>query len=328
MDHCRNLALQRTQFCDERAVEGTNGMLRMTVVPSWGGSLFSLFHVNKQVELLRVPSSYDAYSRDPCVYGMPVLFPPNRIADGKFTFNDRLYQFQITEPTLNNHEHGLVFREPWDLCAEIVTKESVSISTIITSANHPNILAQFPHNFTIQSTYTLRENRLEIETRLCNLGDDPLPWGLGYHTTFRVPMNDGDAGACSFKANVSHQWLLNNRFLPTGEVGLGTLTEGIQKGMAVNACPLDDIFSVDPTPNEITLVDSNAGIEVKYCCDSKFKFWVFYNGDGNQGYLSTEPYTWVTNAPNLALPPDVTGFSVLQSGDEVILLSSISVHDL
>lgn len=331
MAHGGSCTIRHTHFCNEPAVEGTNGILRMTVVPNWGGTLISLYHIGKQLELLRVPSSYDAYARDRCVYGMPVLFPPNRIADGTFTFNNHSYQFDITEPALNNHEHGLVIGEAWDTPIGAITRKSVSISTGISSSGRANLLAQFPHHFRITSTYTLRGNRLEVKTKVSNLGHDPFPWGLGYHTTFRLPLKDdtGEPGdACAFKANVGHQWLLNSRFLPTGEISLGTITRSIREGMPVNACPLDDIFSVDSGPNEVTLIDSHAGVGITYDCDNTFKFWVFYNDDGNHGYLSTEPYTWVTNAPNLPLPPEITGLSVLQPGDEVILSSSITVFDL
>ncbi len=46
--------------------------------------------------------------------GIPVLFPfPNRIRDGRFTWDGRTYQLPIDDPAKKNAIHGFACRHPW-----------------------------------------------------------------------------------------------------------------------------------------------------------------------------------------------------------------------
>ena len=64
-------------------------------------------------EILREPD----YSRldNPYLYGMPLLFPVNRIEGGSFVFEDRAYEFPINEPKTGCHLHGTLHETPFTL---------------------------------------------------------------------------------------------------------------------------------------------------------------------------------------------------------------------
>ena len=49
-------------------------------------------------EILRTPGAdeIEVFKGRPQVFGLPILFPPNRIADGRYTFEGRSYQYPIT----------------------------------------------------------------------------------------------------------------------------------------------------------------------------------------------------------------------------------------
>lgn len=48
---------------------------------------------------------------------------------------------------------------------------------------------------------------------------EPFPWGFGYHTTFRYPVDPGGLlDTCTFSLPVEKQWILDERLLPTGEL--------------------------------------------------------------------------------------------------------------
>ena len=93
-----------------QAVEFTKRDYTALLVPSVGANLVRLAHTRLGVEVLRTPSEreHDEFLRRPHVYGVPILFPPNRIADGRFRFDGREYRFPITRPEENNYHHGIL----------------------------------------------------------------------------------------------------------------------------------------------------------------------------------------------------------------------------
>ena len=97
-----------------QAVEFTKRDYTALLVPSVGANLVRLAHTRLGVEVLRTPSEreHDEFLRRPHVYGVPILFPPNRIADGRFRFDGREYRFPITRPEENNYHHGILKRQP------------------------------------------------------------------------------------------------------------------------------------------------------------------------------------------------------------------------
>lgn len=315
-------------FCGQPAVLAQNDCLAVTLVPGWGGNLISIRDKSRDVELLRVPADEAEYRMDPILFGTPVLFPPNRIEDGTFTFNGRVYHFHINEPADHNHSHGLVFEEEWELAAAEREGDRVTLRVAFDSAASPRVMAQFPHRFVIALTYRLVGNTLLQETTIVNRSDESFPWGLGFHTTFSFPFRRGDDLAnCSFALNADRQWELNRRFLPTGRLLDIPFRDELHRGASLVDRPLDDVFvTAQQGDNKAVLYDGNVGLKMIYECDSHFGHWVVYNDDARQGYLCPEPYTWVTNAPNVPLPADVTGLRVLQPGDEAVVRTKLTIE--
>lgn len=323
------MPIEQLDLYGETAISVHNEMLAFILVPAWGSNLLSLRLKGKNLELLRFPESRETYKADPFLYGLPILFPPNRIADGTFEFNGKRYCFNINDPSENNHTHGLLFDAPWKLLWAEDEGERIVLETIIHSEEHEEILAQFPHLFTVHMHYILEQTTLTIEATITSRDTVPFPWGLGYHTTFNYPFSgSGDPAMCSFSLNAGKQWVLDERFLPTGELVDIPYLEQLHKGKSLVGHALDDAFQTAKTgANEAVLTDRNSGIRVVYSCDEHFKHWVVYNADSKQGYLCPEPYTWITNAPNLHLPEELTGFRILQSGEQVKTTTRIRIDE-
>jgi len=324
------LAIEQFELYGETAIRVQNEELEFTLVPAWGSNLLSLRLKNKDLELLRFPESQEMYKADPILYGLPILFPPNRIADGRFAFNGREYQFDINDAAEHNHTHGLLFDAPWKLLRAEADGERVVLETIIHSDEHEAILARFPHSFSVQMSYILERAALTIKAIISSRDAAPFPWGLGYHTTFNYPFDrSGDMAKCRFSLNADKQWLLDERFLPTGELVDIPYLEELREGKSLVEHALDDAFqTAESGANEAVLTDLNSGIRVVYSADEQFKHWVVYNHDARQGYLCPEPYTWITNAPNLLLPQELTGFRVLQPGEQVTTTTRIRIEEV
>jgi aldose 1-epimerase len=56
---------------------------------------------------------------------------------------------------------------------------------------------------------------------------------------------------------------------------------------------------------------------VRITAPPPFSQWVVYRPHLGSEFISLEPYTWVHNAPNLAVSPDLTGLARLEPGQEV-----------
>ncbi|BBH19142.1 aldose 1-epimerase [Paenibacillus baekrokdamisoli] len=324
------MAIEQFDLYGETAIRVQNEEMEFILVPAWGSNLLSLRLKSKNLELLRFPKSRELYQADPILYGLPILFPPNRIADGTFDFNGKKYCFNINDPLEHNHTHGLLFDAPWTFLRAEAEGERIVLETIIHSEEHEEIMAQFPHLFTVHMHYILEQTTLTIEATISSRDTAPFPWGLGYHTTFNYPFNgSGDHSLCRFSLNADKQWVLDERFLPTGELVDIPYLEQLQEGKSLVGHALDDAFQTAKTgANEAVLTDRGSGICVVYSGDEYFKHWVIYNDDSKQGYLCPEPYTWITNAPNLQLPEELTGFRVLQPGEQVKTTTRIVIEEV
>ncbi|MBB6637722.1 aldose 1-epimerase [Cohnella thailandensis] len=321
----------RTEYLGQPAVRLENGSWIALVVPGWGGRVVSLRNKEaREIELLRVPPSLEAYEASPLLYGIPVLFPPNRIENGTFVFGERTYRLAINDPSTGSHSHGFVHDKEWTVLQVESRAGTVSLTMEFDSFLHPQVMEQFPHRFLLKMKLTLEESRVTQTMEVHNASWAAFPWGLGYHTAFRFPFGDSASlRSCELQAPVGRSWKLDERFLPTGELAENALGESLRGGMPMEGVLLDDVFeSYAGAANEAVLTDREAGLRLRYRADEAFGHWVFHNGDGRGGFLCPEPYSCVTNAFNSPLDPSVTGMKVLEPGESFSLTCSIEVERL
>ena len=109
--------IEKINFNGVPAVQFTAGGYEAIMVPSVGANVVKLKHLATGIEILRTPEAdeMDNFKERPQIYGLPLLFPPNRIADGTYTFEGRKYQYPITIPAQNNYHHGIIKGEPFDV---------------------------------------------------------------------------------------------------------------------------------------------------------------------------------------------------------------------
>ena len=264
------------------------------------------------VGMLRTPSEreHDEFLRRPHVYGVPILFPPNRIADGRFRFDGREYRFPITRPEENNYHHGILKSQSFAVSKAVETPDEVLIETrCYSNAASDAIYRDFPHAFKCKITYRLSAEGLEQEVMFGNKSDLPMPVGVGFHTPLNVPFAGGDAADYRLRMAVGERFELNGRNLPTGRLlplderfarlrapeGLqATGCEAIEAGFSVRE------IEVDGRPFRGAVVENRrTGVRVFYEVDSQTLYWTLWNNGGQVPYCCPEPQSWATDAPNL-----------------------------
>ena len=296
------------------------------IVPSVGANLVRLYNKEKQVDILRTPTAeeMDTFKSRPQIYGVPLLFPPNRIEDGKYSFAGKNYVFPITIPAQNNYHHGIIKSEPFTITRTRYSSDAVEVEASFFSNRINNaIYENFPHEFTCKIRFILSDKELTHIITFTNLGTKPMPLGVGYHTPLRLPFSK-DTVRSDYKLRLSagKQWELSDRGLPTGnlldltEEEALLRTEGINPtGTPIEIALTDEGIQENGKPyHGAILTNTKDNISVHYEVDSKFKHWTLWNNGGEVDWVCPEPQTWAINAPNLKLPAEVTGMQALNGG--------------
>ena len=125
------------------------------------------------------------------VEGWPgaVLLPwPNRIRNGRWTWQGRKLQLQVTAPETPTAIHGLVAWQPWTVLT--AADDDATVGTVVEP--HPG----YPFRLGAALDYRLAAGRLTVTARVRNAGAEPAPFGIGMHPYLSVgATRDGDVGA-------------------------------------------------------------------------------------------------------------------------------------
>lgn len=306
------------------AVEFSAGGYEAIMVPEVGANIVKLKNTIKNVNVLREPEEnleFDKFKERPQIYGLPVLFPPNRIEDGTFKVGDKIYKFPINEPNRNNYLHGFIKNEAWEITKrEVVSNSEVQVDAIFSFTKQHDFYKYFPHEFKFKLSYNLSSQGLKQTASLTNLSDEKMPVGIGYHSAFNVPFDDNKNDE-DFKviASIDKRWEQDKRNLPTGNILDLTDEEKkmLNKGMSVSGSPIETHYTLKHMKfcngdfKGAAIEDKSNKLRVVYEMGDKYKHLVIWNGTGDEHFVCIEPQSWVINAPNVKMPDDVTGFTTL-----------------
>jgi len=150
-----------------RQLEIRSGRYSATVTEV-GASLRRLEHDGRP--LVR---PYDVDELAPA-YSGAILAPwPNRIADGRYTFDGQEHQLPVNEVERMTALHGLVLWEPWEVLQH--TGSAVTLEARLFP--RPG----YPFRLDLVVTYSLGENGLSVLLGAVNVGVTPAPYGCSLH---------------------------------------------------------------------------------------------------------------------------------------------------
>lgn len=311
-----------TTFHQEPAILLTWGDFQATVLPDIGGNLISFRETRRNFKFLREPDTeqMDAFRATPYLYGIPVLFPPNRYDHGSIPFAGTHYQLPINEPSKQNHLHGFLYDIPWQV--EDFGKNQVE-SYVVLAQTIDDTHSRFhlwPHSFKIRLRYGLGEFGLSQHVFIYNTGRQPIPCLLGFHTAINVPFADNSCATdyCC-RVSIGERWELDDRALPTGRrLELSVHEQRLQQeGVNPFAEPMDNHYTADITagPNRMELSDTHNEVTLIYDVGGAFRHWMIWNNRALPGFFCAEPQVNVVNAPNVALPAEEIGLVPIGPGE-------------
>ena len=106
-------------------------------------------------------------------HGTPLIPWPNRLADGRYTFDGVDYQLALTEPATRTAIHGLLRWRLWS--ARTHTPDRVVMGTVL----HP--MTGYPFALDVEVDYELDDEGLRVTTTATNIGDRACPYATGQH---------------------------------------------------------------------------------------------------------------------------------------------------
>lgn len=304
-------------------IEIKAGGYTLQAVPQLGGQVISLEKGGLQA--LHTPASQEALDQASTAYGLPVLFPPNRIDGGHFQTPFREYQFPVNETARGNSLHGFLHTRPWQVAEVGEDHLKLQYKADETTDFYPF----YPHAFTAAQTYRLDENGLHQEIAIENQSGQPMPVGLGFHSAFAADKQT------KVRVSVGKRILMSERMLPTGEVR--SLNEEEQRlraeGLEPVAWSMDDHYTAEPIEEAGRpfhgAVITRAGGKVIYEVDPFYQHWMIWNAAQQGEFICIEPQNWRVNAPNLVnegMEEGEAGFCMLNPGETLKVWAALRIE--
>ena len=252
----------------------------------------------------------DGYAADAMADGArgQTLVPwPNRVKDGKWTWQGESQQLALTEPEQHNAIHGLVRWLPWHVLEH--TGNAVSVGCAL----YPQ--PGYPWPFDVRVSYSLDDDGLTVQTSITNNGTSPAPVAAGAHPYITVGTPTIDTALLHVPAD---EWIpTGDQQIPIARASVAGSAYDFRSPRAIGDAQIDYTFTAlhrdDDGRFRLRLAAPDGSRTVTFWLDDSYDFLEVFTGDAlpdpvrrRQG-LGVEPMTAPPNA--------------LASGESLIVLA-------
>jgi aldose 1-epimerase len=185
-----------------------------SIIPEFGGVVNQLVFAlrGQNYSILNGSANYaELIAND--MFKSSKLFPfPNRIRDGKYTWDGVEYHLPLNFANEGNAIHGLVFNKAFEIVNEIMNDDQGQIEL---KYSYTGDVDGYPFPFIMSMTYTvLAGGGMICETNVTNTGNKNMPIGDGWHPYFKT---DKRVNNLLLKIPHCHRTVIDERMIPTGE---------------------------------------------------------------------------------------------------------------
>ena len=289
----------------------------------YGANMISLKNTIKGYDIIRTPEGKEAFLEAPIVYGIPILFPPNRIEDGKFSFNGKEYNFPINEKLFNNHIHGFLYNKVWKVSKINSTSDYAEVELVYNFNILDESYSYFPHEFDFILKYRLSGMGLEQFIEIKNTGDKAIPVCLGFHSAFNIPYDkNSNSENVKMQISIGDRIEMSDRLLSTGNFLELNKDEKCfsEEGQSTYAFPMDNHYTMEKIKylgkdvNAAIISDVSLKEKIIYEIGDTFNYWMIWNCNANNNFVCPEPQTCTVNALNSKNPSE-NGVIILNPGE-------------
>lgn len=247
--------------------------------------------------------------------GSPIMFPwVNRLSSPVIEFEGQRADIVDAIGEKGVVIHGFVLNRPWRIVAR---SENSVTGEFHASVDEPGLLTQWPADFRIRTTYTLTGNALDTRFEIDNPDDKPLPFSIGTHTYFRLPLGGSSRDDCVITAPATLHWELVDG-LPTGEITPVDFRTDLRNGQRYGDFQVNDILTgVETAGDEVvtSIHDPNSNVTLTQRYDTVFRECVPYAHEGRES-VCIEPMTSMSDMFRLTDEGKDVGMRVLQPGEK------------
>ena len=222
------------------------------------------------------------------VASFPLVPFSNRIAEGRFAWGGREHRIAPNMPESNHPHplHGFGWLAKW----ETVEAEC---SRALLEHRYPG--GEWPWPYRAAQEFRLSAAGLAIELSLTNLGDGPMPAGIGFHPFFpRTPLT-------RYSGLHRGQWRNTPDCLPQS-IDLRDYPRDWWDGAPVGDRAVDTVYTGRAGPLTIAWPERGLGIEIG--CSPSLPYTAVYTPEGAD-WFCVEPVSHMTDAVNRG--PEETG---------------------
>ncbi len=291
------------------------------VLPELGFNCFSFCPLldGEPVEMLWAAPGFESGTLRSTASGTPILFPfAGRLSGTSLRFGDREVPLVI-DPRQGCAIHGFVHNRPW----RVLSQKPASVTGEFHAAqDDAKLLDLWPADFRIRVCYELSDKHLHCQITVDNPSDRPLPFSLGTHGYFRVPLS-GDLArseaardGCRVFVPARRYWELS-KMMPTGQTLPADGHYALAAGMPFSETKLDDVLTdLESRDGRVAcrIDDPTNGRQLVLKFDDSFRECVVFNPPHREA-ICLEPYTAAPDAFALAERGIAAGLRVLQPGE-------------
>ncbi|WGX99744.1 aldose 1-epimerase family protein [Nocardioides sp. QY071] len=263
------------------------------VVTQGSGALRSLTYGGREL--------VDGFAEDAMPSGGrgQLLVPwPNRIRDGRYTFEGSTQQLALTEPKRGNASHGLVRWAAWTLAS--AAPDRVELSYFLPAQTG------YPWALALTTAYALGADGLTVTQAATNLATSAAPYASGAHPYLLAGPGPCDGWTIDLGAATVLE-VDPERLLPTGTAPAEGLVTSPLGGTVLNHALTDLARDADGRAT-VTLRSGDAGVAL--WVDEHHRWLQVYTGDD-----TPTPRVSVAVEPMTA-PPDA-----FNSGEDLVVLA-------
>ncbi|GAA4885434.1 aldose 1-epimerase [Flaviramulus aquimarinus] len=227
-------------------------------------------------------------------YASSILFPfANRIKDGTYPFEDKVYQLEKNQEEENNAIHGLVYNKTFQVIEKVIYKDFASIKL---EYNETSNSIGFPYTYKIQLEYIFSDIDFSLNVSVKNTSSKAFPFTIGWHPYF---LSDN-------LYNSSLNFISSQKII----IGDRNITTGIENIELINTFEikdkqLDDCWILDS--NNITFITPKYQLLIS--SSVKNNFLQLYTPP-KSNTIAIEPTTGVSDSFNNKI-----GLKVLNAND-------------
>ena len=312
------------EFGGMECVQLQSGGYTAMIAPNVGSNVIRLHDDKNGIEFFRFSpeNTFESLLASSETWGLPTLYLPNRFADGVLKTSDAVYQLPVNEKApYNNHIHGFLQKRAHTVTECKADDNCAWCRTEYLYDEKDEFFQYLPVKFKAEFLFTLSANGLEYEFKLTNLSEKQMPISVATHTAMNSPFVDGAKQEDErIFAPIGKRWILNERCLPTKEF-VDLTAQDLEYKNGTRRPVLQNIDNEmyfaehgDYKGDDLYgFIAEDVKSGKKICCEigEEYKFWIFWNDKGFNGYFCPEPMSAMIDAPNLDMPHAVTGYKEL-----------------